>query len=373
MSAVKHTVRAFVWGFLLVLLAPGQVYAERIKDLVSIGGVRDNPLIGYGLVVGLDGSGDQTTQAPFTTQSLKSTLTQLGVTIPPGVNPQLKNAAAVIVQATLPPFTKTGQRIDVTVSSIGNAASLRGGSLLLTPLKGVDGNIYAIAQGNLAVGGLSVDSTGGSSITVNIPSAGRIPNGAIVEREVPTAFGRTGTLNLNLHNPDFTTVKRVVTAINGVMGPQVAAPLDAATVTLRMPQSGLSHVGFISEIENIEVSPAEGAARVIVNSRTGTVVIGANVRVLAAAVSHGNLSVTVTNDATVSQPGALSAGETTTVVRSDIDVSAENNPMFLFEPGVSLRDIVRAVNSVGASPGDTVAILQALKAAGALRAQLIII
>ena len=230
MSAVKNTVRAFVWGFLLALLAPGQVCAERIKDLVSLGGVRDNPLIGYGLVVGLDGSGDQTTQAPFTTQSLKSTLTQLGVTIPPGVNPQLKNAAAVIVQATLPPFTKTGQRIDVTVSSIGNAASLRGGSLLLTPLKGVDGNIYAIAQGNLAVGGLSVDSTGGSSITVNIPSAGRIPNGAIVEREVPTAFGRTGTLNLNLHNPDFTTVKRVVTAINGVMGPQVAAPLDLSLI-----------------------------------------------------------------------------------------------------------------------------------------------
>lgn len=373
MWAYKHTVRALVWGLLLVLAAPAQVYAERIKDLVSIGGVRDNPLIGYGLVVGLDGSGDQTTQAPFTTQSLKSTLTQLGVTIPPGVNPQLKNAAAVIVQATLPPFSKTGQRIDVTVSSIGNAASLRGGSLLLTPLKGVDGNIYAIAQGNLAVGGLSVDSTGGSSITVNIPSAGRIPNGAIVEREVPTPFGRTGTLNLNLHNPDFTTIKRVVAAINNVMGPEVAAPLDAATITLRMPQSGMSHVGFISEVENIEVAPAEGAARVIVNSRTGTVVIGANVRVLAAAVSHGNLSVTVTNEPTVSQPGALSGGETTTVTRSSIDVTAENNPMFLFEPGVSLRDIVRAVNSVGASPGDTVAILQALKAAGALRAQLIII
>ncbi|MBT6277869.1 MAG: flagellar basal body P-ring protein FlgI, partial [Chromatiales bacterium] len=290
------------------------VYAERIKDLVSISGVRDNQLVGYGLVVGLPGTGDQTTQAPFTTQSLKSMLNRLGVTVPANVNPQLKNVAAVAVHAKLPPFFKPGQNIDIAVSSIGNAKSLRGGSLLLTPLQGIDGKVYAIAQGNLVVGGLSVDAEGGTSVTVNIPSAGRIPNGATVERSVPTPFGVANTLTLNLHRPDFTTVRRVVAAVSAGMGAGVATPIDGASISLRMPRSAAQHVEFISMVENLEVEPAEAAARIVVNSRTGTVVIGRHVRVLAAAVSHGNLSVTVSNEQQVSQPAPLSPQGQTTVV-----------------------------------------------------------
>ncbi|MEM7406006.1 MAG: flagellar basal body P-ring protein FlgI [Pseudomonadota bacterium] len=350
------------------------VQAERIKDLVSIGGIRDNPLTGYGLVVGLVGTGDQTTQAPFTSQSLRSMLNQLGVSLPANVNLQVNNVAAVAVHATLPAFAKPGQKIDVNVSSIGNSSSLRGGTLLLTSLKGIDGNVYAVAQGNLTVGGLSVNSDGGTSLTVNIPSAGRIPNGAQVERSVPTRFGRTNTLTLNLHTPDFTTVQRIVETIGDSIGKDVATPVDATSISLRMPEDPGSHVQFVSMVENLEVNPAEGPARIIINSRTGTVVIGRHVRVLAAAVTHGNLSVTVTNDNQVSQPNALAqGGQTTQTTQSSIDVVEDRNPMFLFAPGVSLDDIVRAVNQVGASPGDLVAILQALKAAGALRAEIVVI
>jgi flagellar P-ring protein FlgI len=364
------------WFGLIVatLLAVPAVQADRIKDLVSIGGVRDNQLVGYGLVVGLDGTGDQTTQAPFTIQSLKSMLNRLGVTVPANVNPQLKNVAAAAIHATLPPFVKPGQTIDVTVSSIGNAKSLRGGTLLITPLQGIDGQVYAIAQGNLLVGGLSVDAQGGTSVTVNIPSAGRIPNGATVERAVATPFGTAGTLTLNLNTPDFTTVRRVVAAVEREVGAGIATPMDGASLSLRMPRDPLQHVGFISIIENLQVEPAEAPARIVVNSRTGTVVIGRHVRVQAAAVSHGNLSVTVTNEQQVSQPEALSPQAQTAIVNQGaIDIEEERNPMFLFKPGIALGDIVRAVNNVGASPGDLVAILQALKAAGALRAQLIVI
>lgn len=349
-------------------------HAERIKDLVSIGGVRDNPLTGYGLVVGLVGSGDQTAQAPFTTQSLKSMLNQLGVTIPANINPQVANVAAVAIHATLPAFAKPGQKIDVNVSSIGNASSLRGGTLLMAPLKGADGKVYAVAQGNLAVGGLSVNSEGGTSLTVNIPSSGRIPNGAIVERVVATPFGRTGTLTLNLNSSDFTTVQRVVTALTKKFGRGIAQPIDATSIALRMPRDASQHVSFISKVENIEVNPAEGPARIVINSRTGTVVIGSHVRVLAAAVTHGNISITVSNDNQVSQPNALSeTGETQEVTNSSIYVSEDRNPMFLLRPGVSLDDIVRSINQVGASSGDLVAILQALKAAGALRAEITVI
>jgi flagellar P-ring protein FlgI len=361
-------------AFVLLAIAVSASHAERIKDLVSIGGVRDNPLTGYGLVVGLVGSGDQTTQAPFTTQSLKSMLKQLGVALPANINPQVNNIAAVAVHAMLPAFVKPGQTIDINVSSIGNAKSLRGGSLLMTPLKGIDGKVYAIAQGNLAVGGLSVSSDGGTSLTVNVPSSGRIPSGAIVERTVGTPFGRSDNLLLNLHNPDFTTVQRIVAIVEKRFGAGAARSVDAATVRLRMPSNPGQHVAYISKIENLEIVPAEGAARIIINSRTGTVVIGRHVRVLAAAVTHGNISVTVSNDNQVSQPNALSeGGQTAAVTQSTIDVVEDRKPMFLFKPGVSLDDIVRAVNRVGASAGDLIAILQALKSAGALRATITVI
>jgi flagellar P-ring protein precursor FlgI len=347
--------------------------AERIKDLASIAGVRSNQLVGYGLVVGLDGTGDQTTQAPFTTQSLVSMLKQFGVNLPPGINPRVQNVAAVVIHADLPPFVKPGQTIDVTVASIGNAKSLRGGSLLMTPLRGADGEVYALAQGNVIVGGLGVSTEGGSRVSVNVPSAGRIPNGATVERAVPTPFDAGGQLVLNLHGPDFTTAQRITEAINASFGAGVATPVDAVSIAVRAPQSPAQRIGFVAAIENLEVEPGDAPARVIVNSRTGTVVIGRHVRVTAAAVAHGNLTVTVSSLPIVSQPAPFSRGETTVVQQEAITVGQEEKPMFLFEPGVSLGEIVKAVNQVGASPSDLVAILEALKAAGALRAELIVI
>lgn len=347
--------------------------AERVKDLSFISGVRNNQLVGYGLVVGLDGTGDQTSQAPFTVQSLRSMLAQFGITLPANVNPQLKNVAAVSIHAELPAFAKRGQTIDITVASIGNAKSLRGGALLMTPLKGADGNVYAIAQGNVAVGGLGVSGGDGSSITINIPSAGRIPNGATVEREVPNAFSQGDALVLNLHSPDFTTVQRLSAAIAGAFGPGVAEPLDGASIRVLAPADAAGRVAFIAELENLDLEPGSAPARIIVNARTGTVVIGQFVRVTAAAVAHGSLSVTITESPTVSQPEMFSPGATTVSPQTDIDVQQNSSQMFLFEPGVSLGDIVRAVNQVGAAPSDLVAILEALKMAGALRAELIII
>lgn len=360
-------------SLLLIIAAPSAV-AERIKDLASVSGVRSNQLIGYGLVVGLNGTGDQTTQTPFTVKSLKSMLSNMGVTIPPNVNLQLKNVAAVSVHAELPPFIKPGQNIDVTVSSIGNAKSLRGGSLLLTPLKGADGATYAMAQGNLTVGGVSASSAG-SSVTVGVPSAGRIPNGATVERTVPSQFGGKNDepIVLNLRNADFTTAGRIVEAINKTLGGAVAQAIDAASVQVRAPADPNQRVSLLSVLENIEVLPAEGAAKVIVNSRTGTVVIGQNVRVGPAAVSQGNISVTISSDPIVSQPGPFSGGQTAVVPNANIAVNQEKKPMFMFNPGAALNDIVKAVNAVGASPSDLIAILEALKAAGALTAELIVI
>ncbi len=347
--------------------------AERLKDIADIAGVRSNPLVGYGLVVGLDGTGDQTTQTPFTTQSFNSMLKQFGVTLPQGTNLQLKNVAAVAVHAELPAFAKPGQAIDVTISSIGNSKSLRGGSLLMTPLKGADGNIYAVAQGNLVVGGFGAQGADGSRITVNVPSVGRIPNGAQVERAVPNAFSKNRHLIFNLQRPDFTTAKRVAETINDMLGPQVAQAIDAGSIQVTAPDSLNDRVTYMAMLENIEVTPGEEAAKVIINSRTGTIVVGAKVKVNPVAVSHGSLTVTISEAAAVSQPAPFSEGETVVLPESQIDVSEEGSRMFKFQKGTSLDDIVRAVNQVGAAPGDLMAILEAMKQAGALQANLIVI
>jgi flagellar P-ring protein precursor FlgI len=364
----------FVWCSLLAAaLLDTSAQAERIKDLATVAGVRGNQLVGYGLVVGLNGTGDQTSQTPFTIQALKNMLAQLGVLVPDNVNPQLRNVAAVTVQATLPAFAKPGQTIDVTVSSIGNAQSLRGGSLLMAPLRGADGQVYAMAQGNLVVGGFGVSGDDGSRVTVNVPSTGRVPNGATVERIVPTSLGTTEALVLNLNTPDFTTASRMADAINSSLGVGTAQTIDPISVAVRAPVDDSQRVAYLSHIENLELEPAQAAAKVIVNSRTGTVVIGSNVRVSPAAVTHGSLTVRITETAQVSQPNPLARGNTVVVGQSDIDVEQGDGRMFMFDPGTSLNDIVEAVNQVGAAPGDLVAILEALREAGALRAQLIVI
>ncbi len=347
--------------------------AERVKDLAQVQGVRTNQLVGYGLIVGLDGTGDQTSQAPFTVQSIKNMLARFGVTIPANANPQLKNVAAVTVHAELPAFTKPGQAIDVTVSSIGNAGSLRGGSLIMTPLRGIDGEVYAIAQGSLIVGGFGVSGRDGSRIAVNVPSGGRIPNGATVERTVPNDFAAEPYVVLNLHTPDFTTASRLTEGINKLLGADTAQAVDAVSIRVTAPVDPSQRIAYLSTLELLEVEPGDAPARVIVNSRTGTVVIGSNVRVMPAAVAHGSLSVTISERADVSQPNALAQGETVVTPNSTIAVEQPEARMFVFNAGVDLNDIVRAVNQVGAAPGDLVAILEALKQAGALRAELIVI
>ncbi|MEQ8485042.1 MAG: flagellar basal body P-ring protein FlgI [Pseudomonadales bacterium] len=367
--------QALAWLLLAggLALSGAAAASERVKDLASIAGVRSNQLVGYGLVVGLDGTGDQTTQAPFTAQSLRNMLGQLGVTIPPGTNLQLKNVAAVMIHADLPPFAKPGQQIDVTVSSIGNATSLRGGTLLLSPLLGVDGQVYAMAQGSLVVGGFGAQGRDGSRVSINVPSVGRIPSGASVERIVPNAFDQGDSLVLNLHRNDFTTATRLADAINRAFGPDTAVALDGTSVRARAPMDTGARVGFLSMIENLEVTPGEAPARVVVNARTGTIIMGGGVKVLPAAVSHGSLTVTITESFDASQPGPFSRGETVVTPRSDVDVDQGGSRMFPFGPGTSLEEIVRAVNDVGAAPGDLVAILEALHQAGALRAELIVI
>ena len=356
--------------FLVLIMAQGSAWAERIKDITSIKGVRANQLVGYGLVVGLDGSGDNTA---FTVQSLKSMLGQYGITLPANVNPQVKNIAAVAIHANLPAFAKIGQTIDITVSSLGSAKSLRGGSLLMSPLKGVDGNIYAMAQGNLIVGGLGVEGADGSSLSINIPSVGRIPNGASIEREVANPFASGDHIVLHLKRSDFTTAKRLADTINRVLGPNNAFAQDSVTVAINAPQDVSQRVGFVSFIENLEFQPGEAAAKIIINSRSGTVVIGNHVKVYSAAVSHGNLTVTITNSREVVQPEPLSDGVTAIKLETDIEVNEEDSRMFRFPEGVTLSEIVRAVNQVGASPGDLVAILESLKQVGALSAELIVI
>jgi flagellar P-ring protein precursor FlgI len=377
-ALIAKLLRAFGVGVLVLLLVAGPANAaeERVKDLADIAGVRSNQLIGYGLVMGLDGTGDQTTQAPFTAQSLRNMLSQLGVTIPPGLNLQTRNTAAVMITADLPPFAKPGQLIDITVSSIANATSLRGGTLLLTPLRGIDNGVYAVAQGNLVVGGLGVEGNDGSRVSINVPSVGRIPSGATVEREVPTAFGQGDSIVLNLKRSDFTTARRLAETINSSFGVGLADAVDATSVRVQAPSGSSQRVSFTSEIENLLVEPGAPRARVVVNSRTGTVVIDGNVQVLPAAVAHGSLTVTITENYDVSQPQSFTtfgSGRTVVTPRTDIDIDDSAARMFPFGPGTSLEEIIRAVNDVGAAPGDLVAILEALHTLGALRAELIVI
>lgn len=346
-------------------------YAARVKDIADVGGVRSNQLVGYGLVVGLNGSGDKT---PFAEQSLLSMLNKFGIKVPSGVKTNSKNIAAVAVHAELPAFAKSGQKIDITASSLGNAKSLRGGTLLLTPLKGVDGNVYALAQGNLVVGGLDASGADGSRITINVPSVGRIPDGAMVERTVQTGFELGNTVSLNLKDADFTTATNLVNAVNEMLGAGTASAIDAETVEVMAPRLPNQRVAFLSVLENIEVVTGQGAAKIIVNSRTGTVVIGQNVTVSPAAVTHGGLTVKISETTEASQPNPFAGGNTAVTPNSVVDVSSNGTGrMFKFPKGVSLNDIVQAVNKVGAAPGDLVAILEALKQSGALKADLMII
>ena len=372
MRLLRGVTGALLCGSLLWSLTGGTAHAERIKDLAAIQGVRDNPLIGYGLVVGLDGTGDQTTQTPFTLQSLNNMLAQLGITIPAGSNAQLKNVAAVMVTADLPPFTRPGQAIDVTVSSMGTAKSLRGGTLLLTPLKGADGQVYAIAQGNLLIAGAGA-SAGGSKVQVNQLDAGRISGGAIVERAVPSSISQSGVMQIELNEMDFDTAERVVTALNSNFGEGTATALDGRTIAVRAPSDPAAQVGFLARVENIDVRPAQAAAKVIVNARTGSVVMNQMVTLQNCAVAHGNLSVVINSTPQVSQPGALSNGTTAVTQQTDISVRQENGSLKNVSAGANLPDVIKALNALGATPADLISILQSIKAAGALRADLQII
>ncbi len=357
----------------LSLLAPA-AHAERLKDLVSIAGVRENQLLGYGLVVGLDGSGDQTTQTPFTVQSVASMLQQLGVTLPSGTNLQLKNVAAVMVTTSLPAFSQPGQQLDVTVSSMGNARSLRGGTLLMTPLKGADGQVYGMAQGNLVVGGVGAQAPGGGAATVvNHLSVGRISNGATVERAVPTALGEGGQIRLELKSADFATASRVVSKINDRYGAGIAYALDGRVIRVQAPSASDQRVSFIGQLQELDVSPAALAAKVIMNARTGSVVMNQAVTLQQCAVSHGNLTVSVSADAQVSQPNPLSGGQTTVTQAGNVDIEKAPGKVLMLQGGAQLSDVVKALNAIGASPQDLLAILQAMKASGALRAELEII
>ncbi|MCX9157952.1 flagellar basal body P-ring protein FlgI [Niveibacterium sp. 24ML] len=367
--------RALIHALLALALAlPGLAAngAERIKDIATIAGVRSNPLVGYGLVVGLDGTGDQTTQTPFTVQSIANMLSNMGITLPPGVNLQLKNVAAVMVTATLPPFSRPGQELDVTVSSLGNAKSLKGGTLLMTPLKGADGNVYALAQGNLVING-AAGGGGGSKVTVNHLSAGRVPGGATVERAVPMPVGSAELVTVELRQSDFGTATRVAEAINRSMGKPVAMPLDGRQIQVSAPVEPERRVAFLGMLENLEVTPEQGIARVVVNSRTGSVVMNRAVQLQDCAVSHANLTVTVTADNQVSQPGPLSQGQTVVTQNAQVDIKQDGLNLRRVKAGTNLSDVIKALNAVGATPLDMIAILQAMKVAGALRAELEVI
>ncbi|HCR97103.1 MAG: flagellar basal body P-ring protein FlgI [Halomonas sp.] len=359
-------------ALLLMCLLALPVYAERVIELASFAGVRDNQLVGYGLVVGLDSTGDQTTQAPFTSQSLSNMLSQLGVTIPPGTNMQLRNVAAVMVTADLPPFSRPGQRVDIVVSSIANARSLRGGTLLMTPLKGADGDTYAIAQGNMLVGGAGAQA-GGSSVQVNQQAAGRIPGGALVEREVALNLGGNGgMLELQLNESDFGTVQRMVTAINNEFGQSVAYARNGRVIALDGPVDANARVNFMARVENVQITPTEAPARVVLNSRTGSVVMNSAVTLRQAAVAHGSLSITIDRNLGVSQPGPFSQGQTVVVPDTDIDIEQQEAYLQIVE-GAQLTDVVNALNALGATPQDLMTILEALKASGSLRAELEVI
>ncbi|GFM27762.1 flagellar basal body P-ring protein FlgI [Novosphingobium sp. PY1] len=354
----------------MTALTPGIASAERVRDLGQFQGVRSNQLTGYGIVVGLPGTGDDNLE--YLTQAMKGVSGRMGLTLPPGVSPGLKNAAAVMITADLPAFAKPGQRIDVTVSTIGKAKSLRGGALIMTPLYGADGQIYAMAQGNLAVGGLGISGKDGSNVTVNIPTVGRIADGASVERAVATGFDSDPLLRWNLFNADFLTASRVRDAINRRL-PGTASVEDGVTLALRLPPQSDTRASVMAAIEMIEVEPAETAARVIVNSRTGTVVINNAVRLSPAAISHGKLTVRVDEDPTVVQPAPFSRGRTAVEQNSTITTDEEKRSVAMFKPGASLSSVVDALNMLGVTPSDLVAILEALKQAGALKAEMVVI
>ena len=362
---------------LLVTLACAPAQAERIKDLASVQGVRQNQLIGYGLVVGLDGSGDQTTQAPFTAQSVQSMLSQLGIQLPPGVTPQLRNTAAVMVTTQLPAYAQPGQQIDVTVSSLGNAKSLRGGTLLLTPLRGADGQIYAMAQGNLVVGGAGA-AAGGSKVQINHLSAGRVPGGATVERSVSNPALNGDAIRLELTRTDFSLVRQVAEAINRQLPasdgrPITAQALDARVIRVQLPNDPAARVAFMADLENIEVAPAQPVPKVIVNARTGSVVMNQTVALHPSAVAHGNLSVTISSTPMVSQPGPFSQGTTQVAEKTDIQIKQDGGAIMQLQASAKLADVVKALNALGATAQDLIAILQALKASGSLKADLEII
>jgi flagellar P-ring protein precursor FlgI len=371
------------WTVLLLVLSLSgtSAYADRIKDLTTVAAMRSNPLIGYGLVVGLQGTGDGS-DVSFTAQSMKTLLNRLGVSMEGPLSDfetatssgklDIKNVAAVMVTAELPGFAKPGQKIDITVSAIGKASNLRGGTLLLSSLRGVDGEIYALAQGALTATGIDA-AAAGSKVVVGVPTAARIPSGATVERVVDNPFDKADRIVLNVRESDFTTTNAIVSAINGRFGADVARALDGVSITLQAPQDLTQRVAFMSMIENMDVMPGEPPARVVINAKTGTVVISRNVRVTAAAVTHGTISVAISATNEISQPGAFSQGQTAAVQNADVTVSEPNKPMFLFQPGVDLRQIVDAVNQVGASPSSLIAILEALKTSGSLRAELIVI
>ena len=369
--------RAVSYACLLLLtivlgLGAGTARAERLKNLATFQGVRDNPLVGYGLVVGLDNTGDQTMQTPFTTQSLSNMLSQLGITLPAGKNMQLKNVAAVMVTATLPAFAQPGSQMDVVVSSMGNAKSLRGGTLLMTPLKGADGQVYAIAQGNMLVGGAGA-SANGSKVQINQLAVGRIANGAIVERAVASFQPENGFMNLELKDTDFGTAERVVEAINRNLGPGTAAAMDGRVVQVRTPQTPTARVGFMARIENIDVTPAKAAAKVILNARTGSIVMNQAVTVEDCAIAHGNLSVVINTQPVISQPAPFSQGQTVVAPVSQIDLKRDGGSLQLVKAGASLAAVVKGLNALGATPADLQTILEAMRAAGALRAELEII
>jgi len=368
--------------FLALSLSSGSAMADRIKDLTSVAAMRSNQLIGYGLVVGLAGTGDGA-DVSFTAQSMKTLLNRLGVSLEGALSDfetaastgkvDIKNTAAVMVTAELPGFAKPGQKIDVTVSAIGKASNLRGGTLLLTSLRGVDGEIYAISQGSLAATGIDATAAAGSKVVIGVPTSTRIPQGATVERIVENPFDKAERVVLNVRDSDFTTTTAIVNVINNRFGSDVARAMDAVTVTLQAPQDLTQRVAFMSMVENMDVMPGEPSARVVINAKTGTVVISRNVRVTAAAVSHGTISVSVAVTNEISQPNAFSGGTTAAVQNADVTVSEPNKPMFMFNPGVDLRQIVDAVNQVGATPSALIAILEALKSAGSLRADLLVI
>jgi flagellar P-ring protein precursor FlgI len=363
-------VAVLVIGLLFAVVLAPPVHAERVRDLGAFQGIRSNQLTGYGIVVGLPGTGDDTLE--YVTQAMRGVSGRLGLQLPPGVQPGLKNAAAVLVTADLPAFAKPGQRIDVTVSTIGKAKSLRGGALIMTPMYGADGQIYAMSQGNLAVGGLGITAKDGSQLTVNVPTVGRIADGATVERAVDTGFDHGDVLRWNLFQADFLTVSRVRDAINGKY-PQTATVEDGVTLALRLPNGADRRASLMAAIETIEVTPGETPAKVIVNSRTGTVVINSAVRLSAAAISHGKLVVRIDEKPKVSQPGALSQGRTATTPNSQISVNEGDAHIAMFKPGASLASLVDALNKLGVGPSDLVAILEALKQAGSLKAEMEVI